>query len=90
MYYEPAIDVMLEHFINPGSAETFLGILDYLGKIHREKCRDALKSAVFQMKDTFLLGSAMARLLRHHNPEDVKLVRLKPSKLELEISELGL
>lgn len=74
MYYEPAIDVMLEHFINPGSAETFLGILDYLGKIHREKCRGALKSAVFQMKDTFLLGSAMARLLRHHNPEDVKLV----------------
>jgi len=74
MYYEPAIDVMLEHFINPGSAETFLGILDYLGKIHREKCRDALKPAVIQTKDTFLLGSAMANLLRHHNPEDVKLV----------------
>jgi len=74
MYYEPAIDVMLEHFINPGSAETFLGILDYLGEIHHEKCRDALKSAVFQVKDTFLLGSAMANLLRHYNSEDVKLV----------------
>ena len=74
MYYEPAIDVMLEHFINPGSEETFLGILDYLGKIHREQCRDALKSAVIQMKDTFLLGSAMANLLRYHNSEDVRLV----------------
>lgn len=74
MHYEPVVDVMLEYFSNPENEETFLGVLDYLGNIHREDCRDALKSAVIQMKNTFFLGPALANLLQHHIPEDVTLV----------------
>jgi len=74
MSYEPAVDVMLEYFSRTKSAETFLGILYFLGKIHHEDCRDALKSAVIKMQDTFILGSAVTNLLHHHNPEDVPLV----------------
>jgi len=74
MLYEPARDVMLEYFSIVKSAETFLGILDYLGKIHHENCRAALKSAVIQMEDTLILGSAVTNLLHHHNPEDVPFV----------------
>jgi hypothetical protein len=74
MLYEPARDVMLEYFSIAKSAETFLGILDYLGKIHHENCRAALKSAVIQMEDTLILGSAVTNLLHHHNPEDVPFV----------------
>jgi HEAT repeat protein len=74
MNYEPAVDVMLEYFSSSKSAETFLGILYFLGKIHHGDCRDALKSAVIQMQDTFILGSAVTNLLHHHNPEDVPLV----------------
>jgi|GEM_PF-719878 len=74
MLYEPARNVMLEYFSIVKSAETFLGILDYLGKIHQENCRAALKSAVIQMEDTLILGSAVTNLLHHHNPEDVPFV----------------
>lgn len=74
MQYEPAIDVMLENFLDPGSEEKLLGILDYLGEIQLENSREALRSAVSQMKDTFLLGTAMANVLHHHHPEDVNLV----------------
>ena len=74
MNYELAVDVMLEYFSSSKSAETFLGILYFLGKIHHGDCRDALKSAVIQMQDTFILGSAVTNLLHHHNPEDVPLV----------------
>jgi hypothetical protein len=74
MFYEPALDVMLEYFSSVKSAETFLGILNYLGKIDNEKCRAALKSAVIQMQDTLILGSAVAHLLHHHYPEDVPFV----------------
>ena len=52
MLYEPARDVMLEYFSIVKSTETFLGILNYLGKIHHENCRAALRSAVIQMEDT--------------------------------------
>jgi HEAT repeat protein len=74
MNYEPAVDVMLEYFSRTKSAETFLGILDYLGKIRCGNCRDALKSAVIQIQDMFILGAAATNLLQHHNPEDVQLV----------------
>ncbi len=74
MIYEPAVDVMLEYFSRTKSSETFLGILAYLGKIHREDCRDALISAVAQMQDKIILDSAVADLLHHHNPEDVPFV----------------
>jgi len=74
MHYEPAVEVMLEKFSTAESAETFLGVVSYLGKIHREDCRKALLSAVIQLQDTFLLESAAANLLSHYNPEDVPLV----------------
>ena len=74
MRYEQAIDVMLEYFSKAESSETFLGILDYLGKIQREDSRNALKSAVTQLQDTFILESAVINLLQHHNSEDVPLV----------------
>jgi hypothetical protein len=74
MFYEPALDAMLEYFSTVKSAETFLGILGYLGKIHHDNCRAALKSAVIQMQDTLIRGSAVANLLHHHHPEDVPLV----------------
>jgi hypothetical protein len=65
---------MLEYFPRAKSANTSLGILACLGKIHREDCRDALRSAVSQMQDTLVLGSAVTNLLHHHNLEDVPLV----------------
>ena len=74
MHYDPALDVMLEYFSTVKSSETFLGILDYLGKIRHENCRAALKSAVAQMKDTLILGSAVTNLLHHYNPDDVSIV----------------
>ena len=74
MFYEPALDVMLEYFSSVKSAETFLGILDYFGKIDNENCRTALKSTIMQMQDTLILGSAVANLLYHHYPDDVPFV----------------
>jgi HEAT repeat protein len=74
MFYEPALDVMLEYFSSVKSAETFLGILEYLGNIDNENCRAALKSAIVQMQDTLILSSAVANLLCHHYPEDVPFV----------------
>jgi hypothetical protein len=38
MFYEPALEVMFEYFSSVKSAETFLGILDYFGKIDNENC----------------------------------------------------
>lgn len=74
MQYEPAIDVILEHFADAGSEEALLGILDYLGEIQLERSREALKSAVIHLKNPILLGSAMTNLLHHHNPDDVDLI----------------
>lgn len=74
MLYDSALDVILEYFSIVKSAETFLGILDYLGKTHHENCRAALKSAVIQMEDPLILGSTVVNLLHHHNPEDVPFV----------------
>lgn len=74
MFYEPALDVMLEYFSSVKSEETFLGILEFLGKIDNDNCRAALKSAIMQMQDTLILASAVANLLYHHYPEDVPFV----------------
>jgi HEAT repeat protein len=74
MLYEPALDVMLEYFSSVNSEETFLGILHYLGKIDQENCRAALKSAIMQLQDTVILGSAVTNLLNHHRTEDVPFV----------------
>jgi len=74
MHYEPALDVMLENFTSAKSAETFLGILNYLGKIKNEDCRIALKSVVAQVGDTFIQGSAITNLWRHLYPDDVPFI----------------
>ena len=74
MHYDSALDVMLEYFSTVKSSETFLGILDYLGKIRHDNSRAALQSAVAQIKDTIILGSAVTNLLRHYNPDDVSIV----------------
>lgn len=74
MHYDSALDTMLEYFSTVKSSETFLGILDYLGTIRHDNSRAALQSAVAQMKDTIILGSAVTNLLRHHNPDDVSIV----------------
>ena len=74
MFYEPALDVMLENFSSVKSAETFLGVLDYLGKIDNENCRAALKSTIMQIQDTLILGSAITNLLYHHYPDDVPFI----------------
>ena len=74
MHYNSALDVMLEYFSIVKSSETFLGILDYLGKIRHDNSRAALQSAVAQIKNTIILGPAVTNLLRHYNPDDVSIV----------------
>lgn len=74
MYYEPAMEVMLERFSTAESSETFFGVLDYLGNMRTEQSRAALRSAVIQLQDSFLLETAIANLWRHHHPEDINLV----------------
>ncbi len=74
MGYEPAADRMLEHFSSSDDADTFLGILDYLGKIQREDCREALRAAVLQMQDSFYMEVAAQNLLLHYHVEDISVV----------------
>jgi HEAT repeat protein len=74
MHYEPAMEVMLEKFDAPDDSETFFGILNYLGKIRTEKGRTTLQSAVLQLQDTIVLGSAIDNLVRHYHPEDINMV----------------
>ena len=74
MHYDSALDTMLEYFSTVKNTETFLGILDYLGKIRHDNCRVALQSAVLQLQETLILGSAVTNLLLHYNPDDVSFV----------------
>ena len=74
MGYEPAADRMLEHFWSADNAEILFGILDYLGGIKREDCREVLRAAVLKTRDSFSLQSAAHNLLRHYQVEDVSLV----------------
>lgn len=74
MGYESSADQMLEHFSSADNAETFFGILEYLGKIKRKDCREALRAAVQQLQDSFMLQSAASNLLHHYHVEDISLV----------------
>jgi hypothetical protein len=74
MHYDSALDTMLEYLSTVKNTETFLGILDYLGKIRHDNCRVALQSAVLQLQETLILGSAVTNLLLHYNPDDVSFV----------------
>ena len=73
MKYEPALDTILEKFLDPGDEETLLGIFQYLGEIRSDKSREGLLSAVNQLDDSFLLSAAVGNLLQHYQLEDVKL-----------------
>ncbi len=84
MRYESVADQMLEHFSSADNAETFFGILEYLGKVKREDCHEALRSAVLQLQDSFLLQSAIHNLLLHYHVEDISLVLEKYFEVGLE------
>ncbi len=74
MGYESATDQMLQHFSSADDAETFFGILEYLGRIKRKDCREALRAAVLQLQDSFHLQIAAHNLLRHYHVEDISLI----------------
>ena len=74
MYYEPAVGPALEMLPHCEDLNTFLGILNYLGKIHREDCHDALQEVFRQLQGRDWAEIAAFHLLEHHNTEDVPLV----------------
>ena len=74
MFYEPAVDQILEFLPHCGDANTFLGILHYLGRIHREDCHQALLSAFHHVQDQYFGDAAALCLLEHQDPNDVALV----------------
>lgn len=74
MFYEPAADQILEFLPHCSDANTFLGILHYLGRIHREDCHQALQSAFHQVQDQYFGDTAALYLLEHQDPNDVSLV----------------
>jgi hypothetical protein len=74
MRYEPAAGVMIEYLGATESPELFLGIVSYLGNIHREDCREALRSVLLQIDDPFTQGTITESLLRHRRLEDIELV----------------
>jgi len=84
MGYEQATDQILEHFSSAESAETFFGMLEYLGKIKREDCHDALISTVLQVKDYFYFTAAVHNLLLHYHKDDISLVLDKYFEIGIE------
>ena len=74
MYYEPAVDPVLEMLPQCEDLNTFLGILHYLGKIHREDCHHALQEVFLQLQGRDWAEIAAFHLLEHYHPEDVSLV----------------
>ena len=74
MLYEPGADQILEFLPHCNEANTFLGILHYLGRIHREDCHQALRSAFHHVQDQYFGDSAALYLLEHQDPNDVPLV----------------
>lgn len=84
MGYEQATDQILEHFSSADNAETFFGILEYLGKIKREDCRNALISTVLQVKDSFYVTAAVHNLLLHYHKADISLVLEKYFEIGIE------
>jgi hypothetical protein len=74
MLYEPAADQILEFFPQCRDTNTFLGILHYLGKIHREDCHQALRAAFDHVQDHYWGDVAALCLLEHQDTSDVPLV----------------
>jgi len=74
LLYQPAADPILNFLPQCTEANTFLGILHYLGKIHREDCHQALQSALHHAQDHYWADAAALHLLEHHDKDDVPLV----------------
>lgn len=74
MNYEAAADSVLERFERIEAGEVFFGLLEYMGKIRSEKCREMLIRFIGDANEYILLGSAIQSLLRHQMPEDIDLV----------------
>jgi hypothetical protein len=74
MKYEPALEDIIGSFSTRINSGASIGIFEYLGSVYNENTRDTLISAAIQIKDSFLQGCAAYNLLRHNNPEDMKLI----------------
>jgi len=74
LLYQPAADQILNFLPQCTESKTFLGILEYLGKIHREDCHQALQAAFHHVQDHHWAHAAALHLLEHHNVEDVPVV----------------
>lgn len=74
MLHEPSADQILEFLPRCNDANTFLGILHYLGRIHRADCHEALHAAFHQAQDQYFGDAAALYLLEHQDPDDVSLV----------------
>lgn len=74
MQYEPALEDIIGSFSTRINSKSSIGIFEYLGSVYNENTRDTLISAAIQIKDSFLQGCAACNLLRHNNPEDMKLI----------------
>jgi hypothetical protein len=74
MHYEPAVGPVLEMLPHCEDLNTFLGLLYYLGKIHREDCHQALQEIFGQLQGRAWADVAAFHLLEHHHTEDVPLV----------------
>ncbi len=74
MSYEPAVSPVLEMLPHCEDLNTFLGILHYLGKIHREDCHHALQEVFLQIQGRDWAEVAAFHLLEHSHTEDVPMV----------------
>ncbi len=74
MQYEQALDVILERLHNVKSLNTFLGILNYLGKIKNDECHQVLITLFKECADSHLIDMVAYHLLEHRNSEDVPMV----------------
>ena len=74
LLYQPAVDQLLNFLPQCTEPNTFLGILHYLGRIHREDCHQALQAAFHHVQDHYWADAAALHLLEHHNVEDVPVV----------------
>jgi HEAT repeat protein len=72
--YEPAFDVVVERLRNVEDIEIFLGIIHYLGCIHRNDSHEVLTSVFSQSQDSDYVGSMVGSLLAHRKPTDVPMV----------------
>ncbi len=74
MQYETAIDDMLARLSKCENANTFLGIVHYLGQVRRSECHEALRDILSELSEYYFLDFVAFHLLEHRDPEDVPFV----------------